>query len=90
MLVTSHSRNLRDHFNNVNCAVLSVGGWYDAEDPLGPFAVYYGTTANNADNDQVRWNTMLEYNGPGPLSLLSTFHPLFLQDEHHDNLLCVA
>ena len=50
----SHSRNLRDHFNNVNCAVLSVGGWYDAEDPLGPFAVYYGTTANNPENDQVR------------------------------------
>ena len=47
------SRNLRDHFFNVDCAVLSVGGWYDAEDPLGPFAVYYGTTANNPDNDQV-------------------------------------
>ena len=24
------SRNLRDHFFNVDCAVLSVGGWYDA------------------------------------------------------------
>jgi predicted acyl esterase len=23
------SRNLRDHFHNVNCAVLSVGGWYE-------------------------------------------------------------
>ena len=37
-------------------AVLSVGGWYDAEDPLGPFAVYYGSTANNPTNDQVQIN----------------------------------
>ena len=47
------SRNLRDHLNNVNCAVLSVGGWYDAEDPLGPFAVYQEATARNPDNDQI-------------------------------------
>ena len=47
------SRNLRDHLNNVNCAVLSVGGWYDAEDPLGPFAVYREATARNPDNDQI-------------------------------------
>ena len=26
------SRDIRRHLNNVNCAVLSVGGWYDAED----------------------------------------------------------
>ena len=86
MLVISHSRNLRDHFNNVNCAVLSVGGWYDAEDPLGPYAVYYGTTANNPDNDQVRWTHTVNL----VISLLSTIVFLILQDKHHGSLLCVA
>ena len=47
------SRSLIDHFYNVDCAVLSVGGWYDAEDPLGPFATFYGSIANNPTNNQV-------------------------------------
>ena len=25
------------------CAVLVVGGWYDCEDPRGPFATFYQT-----------------------------------------------
>lgn len=29
------SRDIKRHLNDVNCAVLSVGGWYDAEDPMG-------------------------------------------------------
>jgi putative CocE/NonD family hydrolase len=47
------SRDIRRHLNNVNCAVLSVGGWYDAEDPLGPFSTFYETSARNPDNGEV-------------------------------------
>jgi putative CocE/NonD family hydrolase len=47
------SRDIRGHLNNVNCAVLSVGGWYDAEDPLGPFATFYETRARNPGNSEV-------------------------------------
>jgi hypothetical protein len=25
--------------NNVHCAVLNGGGWFDAEDPVGPFHI---------------------------------------------------
>ena len=31
------SRELSQHMKNVKCAVLVVGGWYDAEDLSGPF-----------------------------------------------------
>ena len=48
------SRDLRDHFRNIDCAVLAVGGWYDAEDPLGPFSTFYETTARNPGNNEVR------------------------------------
>lgn len=33
-------RSLWKQLSNVTCAVLNVGGWYDAEDPMGPFHVY--------------------------------------------------
>jgi hypothetical protein len=33
-------RSLWKFMNNVRCAVLNVGGWYDAEDPTGPFHIY--------------------------------------------------
>lgn len=33
------ARALPPHIKNVHCAVLTVGGWYDAEDLYGPFAV---------------------------------------------------
>ena len=39
------SRNIRGHLNGVNCAVLSVGGWYDAEDPLGALIPCAGLSA---------------------------------------------
>jgi putative CocE/NonD family hydrolase len=34
------SRNIATQLKNVKAAVLTVGGWFDAEDPQGPFSVY--------------------------------------------------
>ncbi len=34
------SRNIAAHLKNVKAAVLTVGGWFDAEDPQGPFTTY--------------------------------------------------
>jgi len=33
-------RNLAPRMKNVHCAVLTVGGWYDAEDLQGPLSLY--------------------------------------------------
>jgi hypothetical protein len=33
-------RDLSRHMKNVHCAVLVVGGWYDAEDLIGPFKTF--------------------------------------------------
>lgn len=33
--------------NDVKCAVLNVGGWYDAEDPVGPLRVYQSVEEKN-------------------------------------------
>ncbi|MEP6920291.1 MAG: CocE/NonD family hydrolase, partial [bacterium] len=40
-------RSLWRFMNNVRCAVLNVGGWFDAEDPAGPFHVYRSVERNN-------------------------------------------
>src|SRR5947207_7318245 len=40
-------RSLWQHMNNVRCAVLNVGGWFDAEDPMGPFHIYRAVEKNN-------------------------------------------
>jgi len=34
-------RDLTPHLKNIHCAVLTVGGWFDAEDLQGPFTVYH-------------------------------------------------
>ena len=34
------ARNLAPHMKNVKCAVLVVGGWYDAEDLYGPYRTF--------------------------------------------------
>jgi uncharacterized protein len=34
------ARNISAHLKNVHCAVLSVGGWFDAEDIVGPQKVF--------------------------------------------------
>ncbi len=34
-------RDLEPHLRNIHCAVLTVGGWFDAEDLEGPFRTYH-------------------------------------------------
>jgi uncharacterized protein len=41
------ARNIRPHLKNVRCAVMTVGGWYDAEDLFGPLEVYRSTERMN-------------------------------------------
>jgi putative CocE/NonD family hydrolase len=41
------SRNIAPHLKNVRAAVLTVGGWFDAEDPQGPFTTYQSIKRNN-------------------------------------------
>jgi putative CocE/NonD family hydrolase len=41
------SRSLWKFMKNVSPAVLNVGGWFDAEDPMGPFHIYRAVENNN-------------------------------------------
>lgn len=41
------SRSLPAHMKNVHCAVMTVGGWFDAEDGWGALHTYRGTEALN-------------------------------------------
>ena len=41
------ARDLSRHMNNVKCAVMVVGGWFDAEDLSGPFKTYHAIERNN-------------------------------------------
>ncbi len=43
------SRNIAAHLKNIKAAVLTVGGWYDAEDPQGPLTTYRSIKQNNPD-----------------------------------------
>lgn len=40
-------RNLLPHLKNIKCAVMTVGGWYDAEDLYGPLQIYRSAEKNN-------------------------------------------
>ncbi|MCI0390744.1 MAG: CocE/NonD family hydrolase [Acidobacteria bacterium] len=40
-------RSLWKFMKNVKCAVLNVGGWFDAEDPVGPFHIYRAVEREN-------------------------------------------
>src|SRR6201994_2820863 len=42
-------RDLSQHMKNVKCAVLVVGGWYDAEDLSGPYRTFYATSKFNPE-----------------------------------------
>jgi putative CocE/NonD family hydrolase len=42
-------RSLWKFMTGVKCAVLNVGGWYDAEDPMGPFHTYRSVEKNNPE-----------------------------------------
>jgi putative CocE/NonD family hydrolase len=41
------SRNIAPHLKNIKAAVLTVGGWFDAEDPQGPFTTYQSIRKQN-------------------------------------------
>jgi putative CocE/NonD family hydrolase len=41
------SRSLPNHMKNVKCAVMTVGGWFDAEDLYGALHIYKGTERLN-------------------------------------------
>jgi putative CocE/NonD family hydrolase len=41
------TRAIAPHLKNVKAAVLTVGGWFDAEDPQGPFTTYHAIKKNN-------------------------------------------
>jgi uncharacterized protein len=43
------ARDLSRHMNNVKCAVLVVGGWFDAEDLSGPYRTFYATSKLNPE-----------------------------------------
>jgi uncharacterized protein len=42
-------RNLAPHMKNIHCAVLTVGGWFDAEDLQGPFSTFHSVDQKNPD-----------------------------------------
>jgi putative CocE/NonD family hydrolase len=41
------ARDLSRHMKNIKCAVLTVGGWFDAEDLSGPLKTYNAIEKNN-------------------------------------------
>jgi putative CocE/NonD family hydrolase len=41
------ARNIRPHLKNIHCAVMTVGGWYDAEDLFGALETYRWTERQN-------------------------------------------
>jgi len=40
-------RAIAPHLKGIKAAVLTVGGWFDAEDPQGPFTTYHAIKANH-------------------------------------------
>ena len=41
------ARDLSRHMKNIKCAVMVVGGWFDAEDLSGPFKTFHAIERNN-------------------------------------------
>jgi uncharacterized protein len=41
------ARDISQHMKGIKCAVLTVGGWFDAEDLWGPFRTYHAIEKNN-------------------------------------------
>jgi putative CocE/NonD family hydrolase len=41
------TRNLAPHIKNIHCAVLTVAGWFDAEDLQGPFTLFHTIEKND-------------------------------------------
>ncbi|HEV2400780.1 MAG TPA: CocE/NonD family hydrolase [Candidatus Sulfotelmatobacter sp.] len=42
------ARDLAPHLKNIHCAVLTVGGWFDAEDLQGPFTTFHSVDKSNS------------------------------------------
>ncbi|HKV39454.1 MAG TPA: CocE/NonD family hydrolase [Blastocatellia bacterium] len=42
-----HARDLSRHLKNIKCAVMTVGGWFDAEDLSGPFKTFHAIDQYN-------------------------------------------
>jgi hypothetical protein len=57
-------RNLAPRFKNIHCAVLTVGGWFDAEDLQGPLSEFRAIETNRASE------TNKEKNDPGTSNTL--------------------
>ena len=51
------SRDLSRHMKNVKCAVLVVGGWYDAEDLEGPYRTFYAIRRPSLTFPTPGWRT---------------------------------
>ncbi len=47
------SRDISRHLKNIKASVLTVGGWFDAEDPLGPLKAYREIENNNKNTVNV-------------------------------------
>lgn len=47
------ARDLSRHMKNIKCAVMTVGGWFDAEDLAGPFRTYRAIEENNPDTPNI-------------------------------------
>src|SRR5882724_2242847 len=41
------ARDISQHLKNIKCAVMVVGGWFDAEDLAGPFKTFHAIDENN-------------------------------------------
>jgi hypothetical protein len=46
-------RSLWRFMDNVKCAVLNVGGWFDAEDPVGPLKIYRAVEEKNSGTPNI-------------------------------------
>ena len=45
------ARDISRHMNHIKCAVMTVGGWFDAEDLSGPFKTYQSIEKRNPGID---------------------------------------
>ena len=66
------ARNLAPHMKNIHCAVLTVGGWFDAEDLQGPFSTFHAIDKSIPESS-TRWWSAPGFTGGGTGYEGSTF-----------------
>jgi len=66
------TRDLSQHMKNVHCAVLVVGGWYDAEDLSGPYRTFNAINKFNPQTPQ-RWSKARGYTAAGHTARATTW-----------------